>query len=279
MATKEVSVRAAGPGGPGRTNKANAWKALVTLGARRTGYTVQACVALGAWRTGYTVQACVALRAWRAWRALRAASGRKLVVADDVDQHIDGTSQLYNASRPSLANVAVAAFGVGAWPATQFKFDANGRGTSAGYTVRNDEAVGLTTVTLSDTPVAPIGIVQFSFVPHTGTTCVSPPASGHERGPTLSLPARVSNSRQGVIGTNDDAFVEPAAKAVDNPAPPVEQGDHNTNCSPTRVTPRATRLRELGFAFGPVSLEQLRLLTHLSSLPELLGGARPSRSA
>jgi hypothetical protein len=73
--------------------------------------------------------------------------------------------------------------------------------------------------TLIDTPVAPGGIVQFPFVPHTATLYVSSEPIGVARGPMVSE-ARVSNNRHGVIGTNDDAAVDPAAEAVNNWPPP-----------------------------------------------------------
>ena len=130
-------------------------------------------------------------------------------------------AKLYNPNRPSADNADVTAFGVGACPATQFKFDVTGRdGASAGNTVKNDPDDGLMLTTLSETPVAPDGIVQFPFVPHTGTTYVSLAPIGVDRVPTLMEPGRVSNNRHGVIGTNDDAFAEPAADAVNNPPPP-----------------------------------------------------------
>ena len=79
-------------------------------------------------------------------------------------------ARLYSANRPSADNAAVTAFGVGAWPATQFKLEVNGRIASGGNTVRNDPDVGLMIATLIETPVTPDGIVQFPFTPHTAVT-------------------------------------------------------------------------------------------------------------
>src|SRR3954470_8359185 len=129
-------------------------------------------------------------------------------------------ARLYKPRRPSADNAAVTAFGVGAWPATQFKFDVNGRVASGGNTVRNEPADGLMIATLIDTPVAPVGIVQLPLVPHTGTTNVSLAPTGVDRVPTLLGSGRVSNNRHGVIGTNEDAVGEPAADAVNKPPPP-----------------------------------------------------------
>jgi hypothetical protein len=124
--------------------------------------------------------------------------------------------RLYNPNRPSADNAALTPFGVGACPATQFMLEVNGRVASAGNTVKNDAEEGLMITTLIDTPVAPDGIEQFPFVPHTGVMYVSSGPSGVARVPMLSEPARVSNKRHGVIGTNDDAVGEPAADAVNS---------------------------------------------------------------
>ena len=112
------------------------------------------------------------------------------------------------------------ALGVGAWSATQLRLDDNGNGWSDGNTVRYEAAVGLTATTFIDTPVAPVGMVQFPLVPHTGVAIASVGARGVERVPTR-FAARVSSSRHGVIGTNDDAPVEPDADAVSNPPAPA----------------------------------------------------------
>ena len=69
-------------------------------------------------------------------------------------------ARLYKPKWPSADSVAVTAFGVGACPATQSKLDANGRAASAGNTVKYDPDDGFMIVALSDTPVAPDGIVQ-----------------------------------------------------------------------------------------------------------------------
>ena len=139
------------------------------------------------------------------------------------------------------------AFGVGACPATQFKFDVNGRGASGGNTVRYELAVGLMIATEIDTPVAPAGIVQFPFVPHTGTTYVSPAPIGVDRDPMLSTPERVSNNRHGVIGTNDDAFDDPAAEAVNNP-PPATNTATTTPTANERERPNMQRPHHLSAA-------------------------------
>jgi hypothetical protein len=129
-------------------------------------------------------------------------------------------ARLYKPSLPSADKAAVTAFGVGACPATQFKFDVSGRVASAGKTVRYEPDDGLMIATLIDTPVTPVGIVQFPLVPHTGTTNVSLGPIGVDLVPTLSGAGRVSNKRHGVIGTNNDAAAEPAADAVSSPPPP-----------------------------------------------------------
>ena len=89
-------------------------------------------------------------------------------------------------------------------------------------TATNPATVGLTKVTFIDTAVADEGIVHLPLVPHTNGAYVCPPGIGVARGPTLIAPGRVSISRHGVIGTNDDAPGELAADALNKPPAPIE---------------------------------------------------------
>ena len=93
----------------------------------------------------------------------------------------------------------VTAFDTGGSPATQLTFAVSGRSTSAGNTVRNDAADGLTTATFITSPTASAGITQLPFVPRTVIVCVSSDPSGVDRDPTVSVD-RVSMIRHGVIG-------------------------------------------------------------------------------
>src|SRR3954451_11555392 len=114
---------------------------------------------------------------------------------------------------PALLNTLIAPlaesptdtwFGVGACPATQFKFEVTGNATPAGNTVRKPDAVGSTIVTLLTMPVASEGMVQVPCVPTTVKVIVSPSPSPPARSPTW-VAARVSTNRQGVIGVTADA--------------------------------------------------------------------------
>jgi hypothetical protein len=72
--------------------------------------------------------------------------------------------------------------------------------------------------TFIDTAVASDGIdAQFPFEPRTGVANVSPGPIGTLREPTFSEPARVSSSRHGVIGTNEDTAPGPVAVTVTTP--------------------------------------------------------------
>lgn len=122
-------------------------------------------------------------------------------------------------TRPSAEMVTVTELGVGAWPATQLRLDDKGCDWSEGNTVRYDDAVGLIATTFMESPVAPDGMMQFPFCPHTTATKVSAEPTGLSRVPT-AVAGRVSNNRHGVIGTNDDA-VEPDADAERSPPPPI----------------------------------------------------------
>ena len=142
--------------------------------------------------------------------------------------------RLYNPIRPSADNGAVTAFGVGACPADQFRFDVNGRGASGGNTVKI-RACGR--VDDGDTDRHPRRPSRDRAVP------VRTPHRHHIRligserrrpWPDVVDPGRVSNNRHGVIGTNDDAFDEPAAEAVNNPPPATN----------TATTPPTTNKRE-----------------------------------
>jgi hypothetical protein len=68
----------------------------------------------------------------------------------------------------------------------------------------------LTAVVLVTIPTAVVGIEQFPLAPRTWNVTDSFGPIGVARVPTTSL-ARVSTSRQGVIGTNDDSAALPAA--------------------------------------------------------------------
>ena len=159
--------------------------------------------------------------------------------------------------RPSADTVTVTAFGVAGCPATQFRFDANGYGLSAGNTVRYDDPVGLTATTSIDKPVAPAGIVQSPSVPHTGVAYVSCGPSGVERDPTTSA-GRVSSNRHGVIGTNDESPGEPDADALNSPpaptrmattAPPAAHRERPSD--PPRTRPNMTTIPSLAAPRGP----------------------------
>jgi hypothetical protein len=76
-------------------------------------------------------------------------------------------------------------------------------------------------VTFIDTAVAPVGIVQLPFAPHTVATNVSLAPTGVDLGPAVSGAGRVSIKRHGVIGTNDDAPGEPDADDVNTPPAPT----------------------------------------------------------
>jgi hypothetical protein len=94
-------------------------------------------------------------------------------------------------------------FAFGGSPATQFWFEDSGRVAPDGNTVRKLLTVPLTVVTFAAIPVAVFGIVQLPLVPHTANVAVSPPASGVERLPTVSV-ARVSSKRHGTMGTIEE---------------------------------------------------------------------------
>jgi hypothetical protein len=74
---------------------------------------------------------------------------------------------------------------------------------------------------------------HFPFLPRAVVVYVSPGPSGVFLTPTLSLTDRVSSSRHGVIGTNDDAFAEPAASAVMYPAAADKVADRGGDDEPT----------------------------------------------
>ncbi len=97
---------------------------------------------------------------------------------------------------------------MGAWPATQFRFDVPGHGVPAGYNDNQPGADGATIVTFMATPATPAGSTQFPFVPVTCTVYGGPPSNAVPRGPTWDSRPRVSINRHGVTGTN-----------VDSPAP------------------------------------------------------------
>jgi hypothetical protein len=126
---------------------------------------------------------------------------------------------LYRESLPSLESLTVTLLAVGAAPAVQFRFDASGRSASAGKRVRKLAAVPLTAVTLASIPVAEVGTVQCPLVPQTSVVYVLFAPSGVARGPTLSVPGRVSISRHGTIGTSTEAdeLPPPLPNATDVP--------------------------------------------------------------
>src|SRR4029079_15125956 len=109
-------------------------------------------------------------------------------------------------------------FGLAESPTSQFWFDVSGLVASAGNTVRKLLAVPLFVVTLPTIPVAGLGIVQLPFLPHTRNVAASPAPIGVWRVPTVSGLTRVSNKRQGTIGTTDEA--SPVA-ALSWPATPT----------------------------------------------------------
>src|SRR3954471_5677409 len=102
---------------------------------------------------------------------------------------------LKNETLPSADRSTVTAFGTGFWPPTKLRLEATGCGASDGKTVRNESAVGLTAVTLSDTAVASTGIVQLPLVPVIAIVCVSAAPIGFERAPTVCGAGRVSITR------------------------------------------------------------------------------------
>jgi hypothetical protein len=79
----------------------------------------------------------------------------------------------------------------------------------------------LITATFITKPTASFGMVHFPLVPRTLIAYASFTPIGVERGPTLSVPARVSITRHGVIGTYTARSPEPieAEVVIRPPAP------------------------------------------------------------
>ncbi len=114
-------------------------------------------------------------------------------------------AELNRVTLPSTPTLAMTRFGIDS-PGTKFRFDANGRGDPAGYTVTNPGAVGPVTVTFNTTaPTPPAGTPPR---PATVRSTAAPPP----RAPppanvasTVDAPARVSNNRAGCNDVNDAA--------------------------------------------------------------------------
>ena len=106
-----------------------------------------------------------------------------------------------NLIAPWLSSFTVTEFATGACPAEKLRFEVFGRGFSAGHTVRNPSVVGSTAVTFKTTAVAPDEITQLPLLPRTNATKGVSLTIGTFRLPTVLSPGRVSNKRQGTIGT------------------------------------------------------------------------------
>ena len=76
-------------------------------------------------------------------------------------------ARLYTDSLPSAETAALVPLATGAFAPTQFKIEESGRGASAGNTVKNDDAVGLTATTERTSPLALVGMTQLPFDPST----------------------------------------------------------------------------------------------------------------
>src|SRR5215218_8518355 len=127
--------------------------------------------------------------------------------------------RLNSAIAPSADRPIVTAFGVGAPPANQLRLDAFGLGTSAANVVMNDAALGLAMVMFVRIAVAVAGMLQSPLRPLTAKVTCSASPIGVARVPTLSLPARVSTNRHGVIEINDEATFEGSAIDRTTPSP------------------------------------------------------------
>ena len=106
-------------------------------------------------------------------------------------------------------------------------------------------------------PVAVDGMMQAPLVPHTGRLNVSPVPNGVARSPTLS-DARVSNSRHGVIETNDE--VAESAACAYQPSPPPAPNDTATAAP---IAAQRERINDIPIA-QPLS----------AGSPDQLGGER-----
>src|SRR5918993_1803116 len=115
---------------------------------------------------------------------------------------------------PVVGSATCTAFGTMS-PAVKFNDDVDGAPVaSPGRTDKKPAAVGPTTVTFNNTPVAPTGTAA---VPATGNFCDTADTNGPGN-PTL---VRVSRMRTGSIVTTDDDG--PAtASAMNTPPPPIE---------------------------------------------------------
>jgi len=118
---------------------------------------------------------------------------------------------IWPAFAPAVGNATCTEFGTMS-PAVKFNDDVDGAPVaSPGRTDKNPAAVGATTVTFNNTPVAPAGttapvICNLRDTPDTN-------------GPDKPTPVRVSRIRSGVTVTTDDAGLD-AAFATNNPPPP-----------------------------------------------------------
>jgi hypothetical protein len=146
---------------------------------------------------------------------------------------------------PSAESLTSTLFGVGGEPATQLRLELSGRAMSDGQMVRKLDEVPPIAVTFIATAVAVAGIVQFPFVPRTGWTMIPPAGIGVDLVPTLSAPGRVSNSRQGSVGTSTDATPPVPAMTCTAPIviPPTAAttaiaSDRFINASAARVAQR-----------------------------------------
>src|SRR5258706_9591235 len=137
---------------------------------------------------------------------------------------------------PAADSPTVTWFGVGGCPGAGFRFDVFGCAASAGNRARYVGCDAPTGVTLLAMPVAVFGIVHPPLVPHTANVTVSWAANGVLRGPTSDA-ARVSASRHGTLGTNDDTVT--ALSASTAPASPTAVAVAAANAATTnKCTPR-----------------------------------------
>jgi hypothetical protein len=123
--------------------------------------------------------------------------------------------KLYTLILPSGDSFTVTRFGVGAWPAVQFRFDVVGRGAFAGKRRRFDGAVGFTIVTFMATATASAGMpTQLPTLPVTCCVIVTPGPIGVFVPPAGGSAGRVSNRRHGVTGTKVESVSPGAAVAL-----------------------------------------------------------------
>ena len=131
-----------------------------------------------------------------------------------------GPREVKSLIRPVVESPTTPPFDLTPAPETGLMIDDAGRGASAGKMVMNPSIPASGTVRLKLIPTAVAGIVQFPFVPQTNRSNASPAPSGDGRSPTVSGAGRVSNSRHGVIDTNDAGCASLPA-CTTQPAPPA----------------------------------------------------------